>query len=121
MWLEQRIGGGYGAGHLQARRGELIDVLAGDGLVAEAGGEAVGVVLWRTDADGTTELTYLWAFEPDRRTGFHTGAGDVAGRWRLPIWVVTTTTTSTPSASTSASGSGSAISRRGRSTRPAAS
>jgi hypothetical protein len=88
-WLEERISGGYGAGHLQARRGELIDVLAGEGLVAERAGDAVGIVLWRRDPDGATELAYIWAFE----SGGGVGRALVTGmleRVPLPIWVVTT-------------------------------
>jgi ribosomal protein S18 acetylase RimI-like enzyme len=88
-WLEERISGGYGSGHLQARRDELIDVLAGEGLVAQRGGEPAGVVLWRADTDGATELTYLWAFDP----GVGIGRALVTGmleRVALPIWVVTT-------------------------------
>jgi GNAT superfamily N-acetyltransferase len=88
-WLEERIGGGYGAGHLQARRGELIDVLVGEGVVAQNSDGPIGVVLWRVDADGSTELTYLWAFEPGL------GIGSALVRRMLdevsrPIWLVTT-------------------------------
>src|SRR6185436_1925346 len=88
-WLEERISGGYGAGHLQARRGELIDVLLGDGVVAENHDGPIGVVLWRPDADGSTELTYLWAFAPGL------GIGSALVRRMLeevspPIWLVTT-------------------------------
>jgi ribosomal protein S18 acetylase RimI-like enzyme len=88
-WLEEQLSGGYGVGHLQARRGELIDVLAGEGLVAERDGRAVGVVLWRGDDDGATELTYLWAFEPGGGVG--TALLDsMLEQVGLPIWVVTT-------------------------------
>jgi GNAT superfamily N-acetyltransferase len=88
-WLEERIGGGYGAGHLQVRRGELIDVLLGEGLIAEREGRPAGVALWRTEPDGSTELTYLWAFESGRGTGrcLMTGMIELVPR---PIWVVTT-------------------------------
>jgi GNAT superfamily N-acetyltransferase len=87
-WLEERLSGGYGAGHLQARRGELIDVLAGEGLVAEQDDRAVGVVLWRRD-DGSIELTYLWAFEP--RGGVGSALLDaMVDQVGPPIWVVTT-------------------------------
>jgi ribosomal protein S18 acetylase RimI-like enzyme len=43
--LEQELGG-----RMQARRGELIDVLSDGGLVAELDGRPVGVVSWRVDA-----------------------------------------------------------------------
>lgn len=86
--LEARLDDGFGAGYLQARRGELIDVLIGEGAVAECDGEAVGVALWR--GDGTsTELTYLWAFE----TGDGIGTRLIEAmfeRVATPIWVVTT-------------------------------
>jgi GNAT superfamily N-acetyltransferase len=88
-WLAERISGGFGAGPLQARRGALIDVLAGEGLVAEHDGAPVGVVLWHDDGEGSTELTYLWAFE----RGGGIGRALVTGmleRVGLPIWVVTT-------------------------------
>ncbi len=88
-WLEERISGGYGAGHLQARRGELIDVLTGDGLVAEGGDGPIGVVLWRVDRDGSTELTYLWAFAPGQGIG-STLVRRMLEAVSLPIWVVTT-------------------------------
>jgi GNAT superfamily N-acetyltransferase len=88
-WLEERISGGYGAGHLQARRGELIDVLAGSGLVLERDGEPAGVVLWRADADGQTELAYLWAFESGRGSG-RAMVEAMYVRVGSPIWVVTT-------------------------------
>ena len=88
-WLEERINGGYGAGHLQARRGELIDVLAGEGVVAERDDVAVGVVLWRTDVDATTELTYLWAFESGEGIGSML-VREMLRAVPLPIWLVTT-------------------------------
>jgi GNAT superfamily N-acetyltransferase len=88
-WLEEQIADGYGAGHLQARRGELIDVLLGDGLIAERGGQPIGVALWRTDGDGSTELTYIWAFEAGRGIG-HQLVAAMCERVALPIRVVTT-------------------------------
>ncbi len=88
-WLEARINAGYGAGHLQARRGELIDVLAGEGLIAEHDASPAGVVLWRHDDDGSTELTYLWAFDSGAGVGSALLRGMVE-QVSLPIWVVTT-------------------------------
>jgi ribosomal protein S18 acetylase RimI-like enzyme len=37
---------------MQARRGELVDVLAGDGLVSVAGGERCGLVTWLVAVEG---------------------------------------------------------------------
>jgi ribosomal protein S18 acetylase RimI-like enzyme len=88
-WLEERISAGYGAGHLQARRGELIDVLAGDGLIAERDGEPVGVILWQAHPDGATELTYLWAFNAGGGVG-RVMVAAMVDRVPRPIWVVTT-------------------------------
>ena len=39
---------------MQARRGELMDVLEGPGMVALAGKERVGVVTWLLDGSGAT-------------------------------------------------------------------
>jgi ribosomal protein S18 acetylase RimI-like enzyme len=45
---------------MQARRGELVDVLEGDGLIAELDGEAVGIVAWLGGASGSeAELRVL--------------------------------------------------------------
>jgi len=88
-WLEKRLSGGFGAGHLQARRGALIDVLAGDGLIAEDRGRPVGVVLWRADQDGSTELTYLWAMRSGAGIGTRLVRAMVE-RVELPVWAVTT-------------------------------
>jgi len=87
-WLEARLDDGFGAGHLQARRGELIDVLVGDGAVAERDGRPLGVALWRRD-EASTELTYLWAFEPGEGVGTRLVRA-VLERAAPPIWVVTT-------------------------------
>ena len=89
VWLEERISGGFGAGHLQARRGELVDVLAGEGLIAEQDGEPLGVILWRSDTDGSTELTYLWAFDSGQGTG-QALARAMIDHVAPPIWTVTT-------------------------------
>jgi ribosomal protein S18 acetylase RimI-like enzyme len=37
---------------MQARRGELVDVLEGPALVAASGDQPIGIVSWRTDPDG---------------------------------------------------------------------
>lgn len=52
------------SGRLQARRGELIDVLDGDVLIAWRGSDRVGVLTWRPDGPGRIEITSLLAVEP---------------------------------------------------------
>src|SRR5262249_5898511 len=53
----------------QARRGELIDVLADDGLVAEAGDRRVGLLTHRFDGPGRIEISALLSLEPRRGVG----------------------------------------------------
>ncbi len=87
-WLDERLGG-----RRQARRGEVIDVLAaGLGFVAERRGEPAGLLTYRFDEDAV-ELSSLAA---DPR---HGGIGSallealvsaVAAADRHWIWVVTT-------------------------------
>jgi ribosomal protein S18 acetylase RimI-like enzyme len=87
-FLDDRIGG-----RRQARRGEVVDVLApGLGFVAEAGGQRTGLLTYRLEADDV-ELS-AFAVVP-RRAGLGTrllaaleDAVRAAGRAR--IWVVTT-------------------------------
>jgi ribosomal protein S18 acetylase RimI-like enzyme len=88
-WAEQLLDEELGGRH-QARRGELIDVLALPGLVAESDGECVGLLTYRR-ADGGAELEVMAA---SRR---HAGVGtalveavkrELAGQGRL--WLVTT-------------------------------
>lgn len=79
-----------GMGRHQARRAEVVDVLDGDGLVAEVDGDRVGLLLYRRDGD-ECELSLLVALAP--------GLG-VAGRLvdaflarvadAVRVWVVTT-------------------------------
>lgn len=87
-WLEARLDDGFGAGHLQARRSELIDVLIGEGTIAERDGQPIGVALWRR-GDTSTELTYLWAFEAGAGVGTKL-VEELFERVATPIWVVTT-------------------------------
>jgi len=78
------------AGRVQARRGELVDVLDAPGFVAERNGERVGLLTYRRHDDGC-ELAVIVV-----RDQFH-GVGtelvealvrEIAGRAR--IWLVTT-------------------------------
>jgi GNAT superfamily N-acetyltransferase len=55
-------------GPLQARRGELIDVLALQGFVAERHGRPVGLLTYRRE-DGQCELAFVMALEPQRGIG----------------------------------------------------
>lgn len=64
-------------------------MLAGEGLVAEVAREPVGVALWRRDDDGSTELTYVWAFEPGAGVG-RALVEAVLQAVEPPVWVVTT-------------------------------
>lgn len=57
------------AGPIQARRGELIDVLEDEGLVAWRAGERVGLATFRDDVPGRIELTALVASEPGQGIG----------------------------------------------------
>jgi ribosomal protein S18 acetylase RimI-like enzyme len=80
---------GFG-GRLQARRGELIDVLDLPGLVAEEDGRPVGLLTYRREGR-ECELAFMEALERGR--GIGTALVDalrdaVAGCER--IWVVTT-------------------------------
>jgi len=67
-WAEARLEADWG-GALQARRGELHDVLALPGFVAEdEGGRPLGLATYRMEGD-QCELAFLEAFEPDRGIG----------------------------------------------------
>lgn len=58
-WAESLIGAEFG-GRMQARRGELLDVLDLPGFVAAVDGEPVGLLTYRADGD-THELAYIEA------------------------------------------------------------
>jgi ribosomal protein S18 acetylase RimI-like enzyme len=47
------------AGRLQARRSQVVDVLDGDGLIAELDGAPVGLLTFRADDSTTIELAAL--------------------------------------------------------------
>jgi ribosomal protein S18 acetylase RimI-like enzyme len=83
--LDEHFGGA-----LQARRGELIDVLALQGFVAEPYGAPAGILTYRIDED-ECELAFMAAFE--RRGGVGTALVDAlceAAAGCRRIWVVTT-------------------------------
>ena len=67
-WAETILEGAFGGRH-QARRGELIDALANDGLVAERGGRRAGLLTHRPDGPGRTEITALLVLERRRGIG----------------------------------------------------
>lgn len=80
-------------GRRQARRGELVDVLApGTGLIAEQDGRRVGLLAYRLE-DGVAELSALGAERPGRGIG----TSLVEALWPIleragcrRVWVVTT-------------------------------
>lgn len=77
-------------GALQARRGELHDVLALPGFVVEENGEPRGIATYRVDG-GECELAFIEAFEPGRGIGtalLEAVRGAATGCRRL--WLVTT-------------------------------
>lgn len=88
-WAEARMGAEWG-GALQARRGELHDVLALPGFVAEEDGAPLGIATYRIDGDAC-ELAFVEAFERGRGIGtalLDAVRGAAAGCGR--IWLVTT-------------------------------
>jgi ribosomal protein S18 acetylase RimI-like enzyme len=87
-WADQLLAG-FG-GRLQARRGELLDVLALPGLVAEENGRQVGLLTYRCDGDDC-ELAFVEVLEPDRGVGtaLVEALRQVASGCER-IWVVTT-------------------------------
>jgi ribosomal protein S18 acetylase RimI-like enzyme len=52
---------------MQARRGELVDALDGDGLVAVDAGAAVGLVTWHVDLAGTAAEIRCLVVVPEAR------------------------------------------------------
>jgi len=88
-WAEAYMDGEFG-GALQARRGELIDVLSLPGFVAEKDGRPAGIVTYRLDGRDC-ELAFIVAFE--RQCGVGTALLEAlleaaAGCDR--VWLVTT-------------------------------
>lgn len=66
-WAAARLDAGWG-GPLQARRGELHDVLALPGFVAEERSRPLGLATYRIEGE-ECELAFLEAFERDRGIG----------------------------------------------------
>ena len=77
-------------GSLQARRGELLDVLALPGFVAERDAEPIGLVTYRLEGD-ECELAFIAAFE--RQLGVGTALLEAvlkAVACCARVWLVTT-------------------------------
>jgi ribosomal protein S18 acetylase RimI-like enzyme len=88
-WAEPLLDDEFG-GALQARRGELLDVLALPGLVAERMGRPQGLLTYRRTGD-ECELAFMAAIEPHRGVGtvlLEAFREEVSDCTR--IWVVTT-------------------------------
>lgn len=88
-WAEGLLEEAFG-GRLQMRHGELLDVLALPGFVAERVGAPVGLLTYRRDAD-ECELAFVYAREPGQGIGtalVRALLQEVAGCAR--IWTVTT-------------------------------
>lgn len=84
-FMEDAFGGPY-----QARRGELVDVLALPGFLAEEGGRPVGLVTYRAE-ENQCELAFIGALERHRGIGMallEALLDAVSGCDR--IWLVTT-------------------------------
>ena len=88
-WAEARLDAEWG-GALQARRGEVLDVLALPGFVAEEDGLSRGLATYRLDGDAY-ELAFLEAFERGRGLGTELVEAVVAAAAGCErIWLVTT-------------------------------
>ena len=88
-WAEGVLGREFG-GRWQARRGELLDVLALPGFVAEGGGERVGLLTYRVEGD-ECELAVLIALRARAGVGSTLVDALVTAVGHLTrIWVVTT-------------------------------
>jgi ribosomal protein S18 acetylase RimI-like enzyme len=82
-------------GRMQARRGELIDVLDADGLVALRAAQPVGIITWGREQGGSAEIACLAVASAARRRGIGrallTAAADALRRRGVGrTWLVTT-------------------------------
>jgi ribosomal protein S18 acetylase RimI-like enzyme len=88
-WADAYLEDSFG-GALQTRRGELIDVLALPGFVAERSGRPAGLLTYRRDGH-ECELAFMAAFERHLGVGTALLEALVAAAARCArIWVVTT-------------------------------
>ena len=81
------------SGRLQARRGEIVDVLDGEALVAELDGPPVGLLTFRPDGPTAIELAALVVVEPGRGIGsalIEAFLREARRRAARRVWVVTT-------------------------------
>ena len=84
-YMEDEFGGAF-----QARRGELVDVLALPGFVAEKGSRPVGIVTYRRE-DADCKLAFITVFERHRGVGTALLDALLAAAADCDrIWVVTT-------------------------------
>ncbi|HEX5822895.1 MAG TPA: GNAT family N-acetyltransferase [Candidatus Limnocylindrales bacterium] len=91
-WASGLLGDGL-AGRLQARRGEIVDVLDGEGLIAEADGRPVGLLTFRPDGPTTIELAALVVVEPGQGIGsalVEAFLDEARRRGVRRVWLVTT-------------------------------
>ena len=81
---------------MQARRGELVDVLEGPALVATVAGRAVGIVSWMVDAAGAAAEVRALLVTPDAREQgigrllIDAAAGALSEQGIRQAWLVTT-------------------------------
>jgi ribosomal protein S18 acetylase RimI-like enzyme len=81
------------AGRLQARRGEIVDVLEGEGLIAVVDGLSVGLLTFRPDGPTAIELAALVVVEPGGGIGSALIAAfldEARRRGARRAWVMTT-------------------------------
>ena len=94
-WADAFLASNLG-GRMQARRGELIDVLEGDGLVGELAGHAVALIAWLSEPGGPSAEIRAVAVDHDARgrgigRALFEAAHDVlADSGTRTVWLVTT-------------------------------
>lgn len=80
---------------MQARRGELVDVLEGDGLIAELAGRGVGLIAWVANEDESAEIRAVAVAGDARGQGiglalFEAAHAAIASAGATTTWLVTT-------------------------------